>query len=534
MNQPWARQLVKEIIHQGVRSFCIAPGSRSTPLALALAEHPLAKTLLHFDERGLAFHALGIAKSGNAPVAIVVTSGTAVGNLLPAIMEAYHSHVPLLILTADRPPELRDVGANQTGDQVKLFGDYVRGFYDLPCPDPALPKNYLGSLIAHAMRQVMSGPVHLNCMFRDPLIGKQSGPTGSRHAHTQSIQSRARFEQKDLEHLADSLGEVEKGLILVGNIGNPHSLDPLILLARRLQWPILPDILSSPRWNALSDFTLPFYENLTLNCDAVIHLGDRMTSKKFLSLSPSLYVHVTPYKERIDPAHLVTHRCQGDPMDFCMKMGSILSGRRPSPHLQNLLGSGHAVEKKLPFLKDNFSEPSLFPLLANTLSTDTALFIGNSMPIRDADSFFFPKKPTGPIFANRGLSGIDGNIATAKGIAQGHNSPVVAIMGDLTFLHDLNSLAIPSKHPILFIVINNHGGGIFQTLPIAQKKSALEYFVTPHTYSFKHIAAQFGLAYSKAKSLSSIRTPKEDTLIELTTSAETATLLRKEWLQTVP
>lgn len=522
-NERAARDLIDQLIQQGVTYFCSAPGFRSTPLALAAAEHPRAKLFIHFDERGLGFHALGYAKATGKPAALIVTSGTAVGNLYPAVMEAAHSNLPLIILTADRPPELRDVHANQACDQIKFFGSYVRYHFDLPTPSPERPNRFLATTVAQAVYRSKDGPVHLNCAFSEPFLGQQPAsfePTIPCDYEKPEITA----SEASLKKWAALLNGAEKGAIVVGALRTPHEYAPLFELAEKLQWPILGDILSGLRSLGSQNSVVRYWETILKNekdlqPDVILHLGEQCVSKKLLQWSEAPILHVSSHAERCDPKHQVTHRVICDPMRMCKQIlpyltkctkGWLREWKECEIQLEGAIQSFFSKEGKL-------SEPGLFKALPASFP---ALYIGNSMPIRDADRFFFPQTPTGPIFANRGLSGIDGNIATCAGIAT--STPLIAIMGDQTALHDLNSLAMLKKsvHPVTLIIINNGGGGIFSFVSVPPKeKIAEEVFAAAHNWTFEKAAALFDIPYSHVERPSELTALLGETrIIEITTT----------------
>lgn len=505
MNERFAKLIVDHLLEHGVRSFCLSPGSRSTPLAYAVFQDDRINALVHFDERGMAFHALGYAKGAKEPVALITTSGTAVGNLLPAIMEASHEGIPLIILTADRPPELRDSGANQSCDQVKIFSSYVRWECDLPCPDAALPEQFIGSTIAQAVYRAIhspKGPVHLNCMFREPFFTHPPLVVRS-SCHYES--SHTTVSTHTVEQWGKRLSSAERGVILVGSLTTPRSLKSIYTLAEHLHWPILPDILSGMRSDGVHHNTIPYYDailktNHELNPDLVLHLGDRIVSKTTLEwlqkVNPRTYLMVADHPYRHDPSHILTHRIQCDPSLFCEQLLPFIVRR--GSWLDIWKSHSEHIENQIDSLAGTLTEPGLIRFLHHYLPAHWALFLGNSMPIRDADQFFFPRFFRGPIFGKRGLSGIDGNIAASIGIAQGCQRPTLAVIGDQTALHDINSLAMlqKAKHPVIFLIVNNKGGGIFSFLPAAEKKEFLkDYLAAAHTFDFEHAAHLFKIPY---------------------------------------
>ncbi|MCB1075538.1 MAG: 2-succinyl-5-enolpyruvyl-6-hydroxy-3-cyclohexene-1-carboxylic-acid synthase [Simkania sp.] len=560
LNEKWAKLLIKELIHQGVRYFCIAPGSRSTSLTVAASEHPLANTFVHFDERALCFHALGYAKATGIPAAVIVTSGTAVGNLMPAVMEAHNDHVPMILLTSDRPPELRQTGANQTADQVKMFQNFVRWQEDFPCPDPHISPAFIGSTIATALAHALSapaGPVQLNCMFREPFFENETENTHPSYersikgSQTQITLGEKHLAETQIEKLCDELSEHEKGVIVVGALPPNTSLEPLFTLSRLLQWPLFPDILSPLRSHVQAEGMVPTYDlilksmslNEDLTPDAILQFGNRFVSKKLLEWirlkKPKCHTLVADHEWRMDPLHSLTHRVVADPWQVMEGLSKHLPGRAPAPWLQCWKEMNRITQKTLTHFfqeKKDLTEPALFHHLSRWIGEDRSLFIGNSLPIREADALFAPKQNCGPVFGNRGVSGIDGNIATATGIAKGLRKPLLAIMGDLTFLHDLTSLAQlkNSPVPITLLVINNDGGGIFSFLPIAKRKAVFEqFFVTPHGLNLEHAAPLFGLKYEKVTTLDEMETAlqsgtTQSKILEMCTDRDETLALHKE------
>ncbi len=499
LNETWGKTLIDQLVKQGVDYFCLAPGFRSTPLTLAIAENPKAKSFVHFDERGIAFHALGYAKVSKKPAVVIVTSGTAVGNLMPAVMEAFSAQIPLILLTSDRPATLRDTMANQTTDQIKIFGDFVHYFFDLPAPQNDLPENFLATTIGQAVarsRFPIKGPIQLNCPFPEPFFSEEKTralpcPPTNYSLPKQMLENPKRW--------AEDLGKIEKGVIVLG--GNADAPEAKAI-AEKLQWPILPDIVSSYR-ELGDETTISHYHHILkslpeFQADAIIHLGDPPVSKFLLQwmTGAKRLIHVAEHPKRCDPHHCVSDRIICSPSTFCKQLAPLLPQREDGwfsmwKHLSNV------AQEICSF--PSMSEPGVIKGIEKLAKPNTALFFGNSMPIRDADMFFFPSIPCGPIFGNRGLSGIDGNIATVCGIA--HHMPVIAVMGDQTVLHDLNSLAQlkKTKHRVKLIIINNGGGGIFSFVAIGKKKDVLNpYFAAAHDMQFAHAAKMFDLSYTLA------------------------------------
>lgn len=508
-NEIWAKTIVAQLIHQGVDYFCLSPGRRSTSLTVAIAENPEAKKFIHFDERGSAFHALGYAKATGKPAAVLVTSGSAVGNLFPAVMEAAYAHVPLILLTSDRPIELRDVMANQTCDQVKIFGDYVRYFFDLPTPREGLPKNFLATTIAqlvHRSQFPLKGPVQLNCPYPEPFLAEETSSPLSIPPTTYAL-PQLTLSDSCAKSWAEKLQKTKKGVIVIGALP-PSSSSSISSLAKKLGWPILPDIISSYRHRA-DPMTIPHYHHILkalpdLQTDTVLYFGDHLASRALLTWlgNQSSLIQVSSHYQRNDPSHSVSDRVIADPHLFCERLLPLLKQKENDSFLEWKEYSQRSGQIIASFLDEEptLSEMGVIQTLKQMADERHALFFGSSMPIRDADFFFFPQKPCGPIFANRGLSGIDGNIATCAGIAS--QISLIATLGDQALLHDLNSLAQLTKttYPVKVVLINNGGGGIFSFFTPPSKEELWEkYFALSHEKTFEKAASFFDLPYSSVE-----------------------------------
>ena len=505
-----ANLLIETLLAQGVKYFCLSPGSRSTPLMLAISKLPKEYLCVHFDERGLGFHALGFAKAAKSPVAILVTSGTAVANLFPSIAEASLSRIPLIILSADRPPELRDCGSNQTMNQVNLFGSFTEWAIDLAFSDPLASDAYLVSSVAYAVNRSLKGPVQINCMIREPLFSsKLEEPKkhpSCMYEPVISIPPTGSFEK-----WASLLSSYDNGVIILGAGALQENASIFLTLAEKLGWPIFSDILSGGRQIGTHPFHIEYFDLFLraypdVKVDAILQIGDRIVSKtvtKWITKQIGTpYFLVTDHPFRQDPEHQISRRmeCGGD--IFCHILNQMISPKK-TPWISFWKNGSEIIKQELyRFFSNNkkFSEPAILYSLKNS----SHLFFSNSMPIRDADLFLFSDRGTASITANRGVSGIDGNIATAIGLAVATKKPLIAILGDLAALHDINSLALWKKSttPIFFIIINNQGGGIFSFLPISEKTEVFEELVaTAHDYSFEFLAKTFSLPFYSADSL---------------------------------
>ena len=374
--------IIDQLIAQGIDHFCIAPGSRSTPLVIAAAEHPRAKLIVHYDERGLGFYALGVGKGRKRPAAVITTSGSAVGNLFPSVMEACHSHTPLILLTADRPPELRDCGAIQACDQIKLFSNYLRWQTDLP---PELNESYFRSIAAQAVFHAecnLPGPVQLNCQFREPLYNPTSLMSSGSALLFPSTQT-----------IPEPLHtQASRGLILVGSL--PSSPLPILELAKRLNWPVFADILSNARNFSTSEqirhFDWILKTGAELSPDFVLHFGERLTSKKALDLPVSL--HVSPYSDLQDPTRSLSSRITCDIASFCKRFSADPTDPDWLPLWQKKDREIDSTIEGFFTSTRPFTEAHAIRYLSKIVPETHAIFLGNSMPIRDSDHFLFPEK----------------------------------------------------------------------------------------------------------------------------------------------
>ncbi|XP_020571316.1 protein PHYLLO, chloroplastic [Phalaenopsis equestris] len=600
INLLWASLIVEELVRLGLTYFCIAPGSRSSPLALSACGHSLTTCISCYDERSLAFHALGYARGSHQPAVIITTSGTAVSNLLPAVVEASQDFVPLLMLTADRPPELQNVGANQAIDQVNHFGKFVRFFYNFPPPTDEIPARMVLTTIDSAIysaTQSLCGPVHINCPFREPLedVPKEWAVDCLRgldlwmskeEPFTQYIKIQHAWGHcyEQIVKVQDVIYNANHGLLLLGAIHTDDEIWAALLLAKHLSWPIVPDVLSGLRlrklltlWQDIEDdfIFLDHFDHVLLSetvkswlqPDAVVQIGNRITSKRVNQLldscSPFVYIFVDKHPNRQDPSHLVTHRVQCSIIEFTdivLAQKSPRRGRRWSLFLKEL---NLMVAREISFQiysESSLTEPFVAHLLGEVLEGDTALFIGNSMVIRDLDMYgkgwlkpysssFLHERSCSLAFlrvsGNRGASGIDGLLSSSIGFAVGSKKRVVCVIGDMSFLHDTNGLAILSdrtmRKPMTIIVINNHGGAIFSFLPIADKtqQNVLnQYFYMSHDISIgklcgahrvKHLLVQTKMELQHA--LQESQQDYDDCVIEvdssITDNAKFHSVLRK-------
>lgn len=503
-NESWAYAIIDCLVQLGVRHFALSPGSRSTPLALAIARHPYTTVKIHYDERALGFYALGYAKAKHIPCPIIVTSGTAVGNLLPSVMEAYHANIPMLLLTADRPPELLECSANQTSKQSAIFANFVRWKTTLPTPAPNLSGSFLSSTIAYALQHTMlvpSGPVHVNCMFREPLFTKEPWEVPKLTAPIYNIPQVVSSPETIVDFL-QRVAQVERGVIVAG--AHSHYANEAVLhFAKTLNWPIFADILSPLRSLGRRQEVIAFHDTLieagkVEAPDFILRIGDRIVSKtlsQWLSQSKQESWQIVEHPLRADPEYAATQRVTSNLNDFFSACQDFIAPILENAWTQRLKDHSERVGTLYAdYFKDRETLCEQEPFYHLDLPSHWAMFLSNSLPIRHAQRYYFPHSKMNGVYANRGQSGIDGNLATAVGIAEGLKTPLIAILGDLAMLHDINSFSLLKKStvPVIAVVINNDGGGIFSYLPISEKKEICEeYFATPHGLTLSKHAEAF-------------------------------------------
>jgi 2-succinyl-5-enolpyruvyl-6-hydroxy-3-cyclohexene-1-carboxylate synthase len=537
-NLQWADLFVSELAACGLQAVCVAPGSRSTPLTLAFARHPALKLYLHLDERCAAFFALGLAMATERPVAIVCTSGTATAELHSAVIEAYQSHVPLLVLTADRPHEVRYSGANQTIDQVKMYGDHVLWSYDVAIPQanaPALTLRALKTLAARAYglaNGIVKGAVHLNFPFRQPLE-PEAPPlpalTAQARPAVQMERGMLAPTPQQLDHLASLITRHERGLIVCGP-GCPGDDFPeqVAQLATISGYPLVADPLSGVRFGAAveSGLVLGGYESYLQggkaaweHPDVVIRFGAVPTSKWLNSYlsgnAPAHFIHIRENGVWADDSHLVNYFLQADPAATCAGLVQALAPRRGdalgaawAATIQRAEATCQRITRN--YCQEHFFDGAVVAMVVETLPAGARLVIGNSLPVRHLDQFGAPDRRALTVFGNRGASGIDGLTSTAFGIAAASDAPLVLITGDIAFYHDMNGLLAIRQQAlrnVTIVLLNNNGGGIFRRLPIAQFEPPFTpLFLTPHDLNFTYAAQLYGLHYVQANERTTFQT----------------------------
>ncbi len=499
--------------------------------------------------RSAGFFALGLAKQTRVPAAVICTSGTAAANLLPAVVEASHSAVPLLLLTADRPPELRDWGAPQTIDQLRLFGSYARWFAELPPPEasPALLRHAraLGSRAVATACARPPGPVHLNVPFREPLepvpvasdgvAALAADPLAARgrgsRAYTRVEPARLAAPDDLLRRLASLAAATPTGVIAAGPLDGPPTLGAAVArLARAAGWPLLAEPTSQLRAGAhvaeapVSGSYDAFLRDAqlagSLAPKIVLRLGAPLTSRSFDAwlashTAASLWL-VDPDGRFADPTHRAAELLRLEPEVFCDALAARLERipRAPAGAWLEAFASAErrargALARELA-ADDRPLGPRAVAELADALPAGATLFVSNSLPIRDVDALFPVSRRPLRVLCNRGANGIDGIVSTALGAAAGGAQPLVVLTGDVALLHDLGGLLAAQRHRIAatFVVLNNDGGGIFSLLPVAAHREAVGFealFSTPHGLDLAHAARLFGATHFRVTSVEELR-----------------------------
>ena len=504
-NRRWAAVILEALTRHGVQHVCIAPGSRSTPLTLAAAENRALIAHTHFDERGLGHLALGLAKSSRQPVAVIVTSGTAVANLYPALIEAGLTGEKIILLTADRPPELIDCGANQAIRQPGMFGSHPSQTLSLPRPSHDIPARWLVSSIDNALGQLHSGGVHINCPFAEPLYGEMDD-TG-----LDWQQALGNWWQSDKPWLQEGLHlESEKqrdwfywrqkrGVVVAGRMSAAEG-KKVAEWAKTLGWPLIGDVLSQTGQPLpCADLWLGNANAVTELAQAqiVIQFGSSLTGKRLLqwqaTCEPDEYWLVDNLPGRLDPAHHRGRRlvCNVERWLEQHPAESRQSWSVAIPRLSELAWTTTDAQR------ETFGEAQLAHRISDYLPEQGQLFVGNSLVVRLIDAL--GQLPAGyPVYSNRGASGIDGLISTAAGVQRGSAKSTLAIVGDLSALYDLNGLALLRQvsAPLVLIVVNNNGGQIFSLLPTPAEERE-RFYLMPQNVHFEHAAKMFGLRYHR-------------------------------------
>jgi 2-succinyl-5-enolpyruvyl-6-hydroxy-3-cyclohexene-1-carboxylate synthase len=527
VNTLWGRVVADELAKAGVDAVVLAPGSRSTPLTVAFAEHPGVETFSHLDERSAAFFALGRAKVTGTPTPLVCTSGTALANFHPAVIEAHQSRVPMLLLTADRPPELQHSGANQTIDQEQLYGDAVRHYRKLPEPEAADRKvRSLRTALSRAVATATGthpGPVHLDCPFRKPLeptVETDEVPADWEAAHplaaggrdgpyVRTVQGRPTLSAPALDDLAASVETAERGLVVCGPADDAApSRDALRALVDATGFPVLADPLSQLRFGTHVDDRPVFggYDAWVggvtgdLAPDLVLRFGASPTSKplrKWLAETDARQVVVDPAGGWREAEFTASDLVVADPSTLAQKLATRVD--RPATDYADQLAAHETRYWDLVDGETRFFEGRVLGDVAALAPDPATVFVSNSMPVRDLDRFGRPRAADLRVLGNRGASGIDGITSTALGAGSATDDPLVLVTGDLAYYHDMNGLLAVGRCDVdaTVVLVNNDGGGIFHLLPIEAHETFEGYFRTPHGLDFSPTGDLYGLEFAR-------------------------------------
>jgi len=520
-NSLWCSVLVETLVRCGLRRVVLSPGSRSTPLTLAFAQHSALEAIPVLDERSAAFFALGLSKAQGIPVALVCTSGTAGANYLPALIEAREAGVPLLVFTADRPPELRASSAGQTIDQQKLFGSYSVFHHEYAVPELSVPLlRYLRQMTAQAWSRCqnpIAGPVHLNCPFRDPL---HPVPEEGLADFRETLQEDSFWTHLPIPPSAPPalaswpLPDTERGLIIAGPSLHQDSVEAEVVgeIARRLGWPVLADALSPLRHHpSAAPALISAYDCLlrstslaeSLCPEAILVIGALPTSKVLRGWLASLPNTPMLVLSEAPESRDATHSCSLQIRASLESVAALLPDAAPAPSdyvqrwRQAESGALQSLDRVLSSTTESI-EPKAVWLLSRHLQEQCSLFVANSMPVRDLEYLWTPGCRRCRVFFNRGANGIDGTLSTALGVAHA-GRPSVLLTGDLSLLHDTNGFLLTPRlqGSLTAVLINNDGGGIFEHLPVSGLKEHFEtFFATPQQVSFAELARAYAVKHT--------------------------------------
>ena len=587
-NTLWGRTIAEELTRAGVSAVCISPGSRSTPLTVAMAEHDDLRVFSQLDERSAAYFALGRARRSGRPTPLVCTSGTAAANYHPAVIEASQARVPMVLFTADRPPELRDSGANQTIDQEKLYGDTVRWYKDLPEPEATDRK--LRSLRTDVNRAIAAacgtpaGPVHLNVPFRKPLEptpvdgdvpeGLSRSATDGRNRsdastpqmgedtppYVRTAHGSMEPTETTLQQIARALS-VDRPLIVAGPADPPGiDADAVVALSHAIGAPILADPLSGLRFGGhtrVAPVVGGYDAYVNADCtdgwpdpEAVVRIGASPTSKalrSYLAGTDARQIVVDPAGGWREAEFAASDLVVADPDRFCRRLARTVSsgGTAPREHSHTAAWrdrwtAADSAHWEIVDREDATFEGGVLRRIVDRLPDPSTLVVSNSMPVRDLDRFGRPSETSVTAIGNRGASGIDGVVSTALGAATATTDRVTLVIGDLALYHDMNGLLAIDRCGVdaTIVLLNNDGGGIFHMLPIESYDPPFtEQFKTPHGLDFEPTAELYGLEFHHVETIDglvaaydrSVESPGSD-VIEVVVDAE-ASHRRREALQ---
>jgi 2-succinyl-5-enolpyruvyl-6-hydroxy-3-cyclohexene-1-carboxylate synthase len=521
----WSSIIVNELVRQGSRDFFISPGQRNAPLIAAIVNNPQSKIHVGIDERAQGYRALGFSKSCGIPGVLVCTSGTALSNYMPAVIEAKKSQTPLIIISADRPWDMVYANANQTIVQDQIFGNFVNAFLNPGEPSTASTPSALASSVAHLFFQSQNpipGPVHLNLPLREPLendfvhIEKDYLELAEKTEKRISSFISSSSYPNNLNPILGKIANSKSALLVVGQLPSYKDFSNIKNLLKEINWPFYLDICSGFKFEFnLSDGSTPGLDHPeVLNTfqnnppELILHLGGSLVSKHyyaFLQKNPNIaVVRVNNSFEKEDPAHAVNLNFICDPDSFAQEFLAQVKEKSFPKFMWEKL-----VEKKSEIIDNSpLTYPQVSKALMDWIPELSTLYIGNSTAIRSFDSYSSKTlKKRLKILHHRGVSGIEGFLAAAVGASELEELPLTLVIGDISFLYDLNSLMLfkEAKNPIITLILNNKGGGIFSLLPIAAEKEVIPYLYTGHDLEFKKVAEQFNLNYKKINDINGLK-----------------------------
>jgi 2-succinyl-5-enolpyruvyl-6-hydroxy-3-cyclohexene-1-carboxylate synthase len=553
------RAFCDELARCGMRAACTAPGSRSAPLVLSLVREPRLRCFSHIDERCAGFFALGLAKASGVPVAVACTSGTAAVELAPAVFEAYEARVPLLVLTADRPPELRESGAGQTIDQLKLYGSAAKWFFEVGVHDAAPGQlRWIRRLACRAYWTALEGRpgvVHLNFPLREPLVLEEALPDddSGRARGVPAVERAPADPRPAADPLARVLAEVERrprGVIVCGRWERDAALGTAVAgFSETAGYPVLADPLSGARREPTA---IAHYDALLRaggfteanTPELVLRVGDLPTSKPLrawlAAAADAFQVAVDRERSWQDPDGAVSYVLPADPATTLAELNERVERAPDAAWVERWREADRCAATAIAgALRGELSEPRVAAELGARLPSQATLFVASSMPVRDVETFF-PARNAARVLSNRGANGIDGTVSAALGAAAAGDGPVVLLIGDVALAHDIGGLLGAGRLGLKLVVVllNNNGGGIFHFLAVAGQQDAFEEHVaTPHGLDFARAAELYGCAHVLAgdpagfgEALDGALAAAGTTIIEVRTEREANVALhRRVW-----
>lgn len=515
----YVRRMTSALVNAGVKTVVISPGSRSTPLAYAFVSTKELQVYTQIDERSAGFFALGLAKASRDPVVLLCTSGTAASNYFPAITEAHYARLPLIVMTADRPHELREVGAPQAIDQIRMYGNHVKLSVDFPLAEENRDiDDYIERHVQRGVSVALTapvGPIHFNVPFREPLLidFEMEAPLTTFRQHFMKTDM---LDEMTTQQVTEILEGSATGLIVVGELPVNINREAFWTFAKALNWPVLCDPLSNLRSQVPADcvpLCIDQYDAILKSQsfgdkvipETVIRFGTQPVSKP-LSLylkkvRPEIFIAVDESAEFRDSLGIVTHHIQSS----AKAVLSLIVNKSQTIETKEWIAANEVASNVIvENAKNAGDEGSYAYTLFQYLPEGTDLISGSSMPIRDVDTFFGKTEKDVTLFSNRGTNGIDGVVSTALGIQAARQRPAWLLIGDLSFLHDVNGLIATrfNETDLTIVIMNNDGGGIFSYLPQAKAEPHFEeLFGTPTGLTFDNIATMYDAQYKAVNTL---------------------------------